>query len=267
MARYQGTTIENAIQAGLIDMDLKRDEVKVTTITKPKRGFLGIGKRLAEVELTFIKKSQPVDEKVSTQPNPILQDSEVQDKVDEVNAEPKYEVQKPQDSADENATQAQATHPKLNEKITAELKDYLDTVVKQLGITASSTVTVHHREVAIEFETEQEGLLIGKHGRTINALQTLAQVFLLHKEIAHTNVQLDVGNYRARRVETLQRLAESTAREVVATGDPVFLDPMPAFERKVIHAALADNHFVTTFSEGHEPHRYVVVALVQEDQL
>lgn len=103
--------------------------------------------------------------------------------------------------------------------------------------------------------------MIGKHGRTINALQSLAQVFLNHKRFSKLEVTLDVANYRERRVETLTRLAENMAREVVATGKPVYLDPMPSFERKQIHSVLADNEHVMTYSAGTEPKRAVVITL------
>ncbi|WP_412989315.1 RNA-binding cell elongation regulator Jag/EloR [Pediococcus siamensis] len=272
MAKYTGTTVEQAVQAGLADLNVSRSEVRITTLTEPKKGFLGIGKRAAEIEITVIDQPQKTQSQQAVKVTEPIE-SEVKPKLDEVDDEAKTEVQKPINSAPKQETvtgpkqEAVAQRPKLTAQLVEELQTYLLAVVSQLGITATATNRFHHREVTIAFKTEQEGLLIGKHGRTINSLQTLAQVFLLHHEIAHANVELDVENYRERRTETLQRLAENTAREVVATGDPVFLDPMPAFERKVIHAALAENHFVTTFSEGHEPHRYVVVALVQEEQL
>jgi spoIIIJ-associated protein len=261
MATYKGETIEKAVQSGLADLDVSRSEVSIKTLVEPRRGFLGIGKRLAEINISIIEpqKSVMAKEPVISEPKKAEHsESEVHAKLNEVDDETKAEVHNQPKSA---------TRPRLDDQVVAELQDYLSKIVAQLGIKATATNHFHHRDVQINFSTEQEGMLIGKHGRTINALQTLAQVFLLHHDIAHANVNLDVENYRERRTETLQHLAESTAREVVATGDPVFLDAMPAFERKVVHAALTNNHFVTTFSEGHEPHRYVVVALVQDEQL
>lgn len=263
MATYTGTTVEKAIEIGLADLKLDRKAVTISTLVEPKKGFLGIGKRLAKIEI-----SVPVDPKSKSNENKALKnDSEVQNKPDEANHETSAEVHESLHSNELAPSETHTARPRLNDAVVTELQNYLSEIVSQLGIEATATNKFHHREVSIEFKTEQEGMLIGKHGRTINALQTLAQVFLLHQGIAHVNVELNVENYRERRIETLQHLAENTAREVVATGEPVFLDPMPAFERKVIHAALADNHFVSTFSEGHEPHRYVVVALVQDEQI
>ncbi|EIW12614.1 single stranded DNA-binding protein Jag [Lactiplantibacillus pentosus KCA1] len=154
-----------------------------------------------------------------------------------------------------------AARQAANETAIRDLSAYLLEVVKQLGIAADLDVDFGNRYATLNFNTAKQGLLIGKHGRTINALQDLAQVYMNHHGASHVNVVLDVDDYRDRRVATLKRLAESTAREVIATGKQVFLDPMPSFERKLIHAELANNHHVTTFSEGREPHRAVVVAI------
>ncbi|MDV0431979.1 RNA-binding cell elongation regulator Jag/EloR [Lactiplantibacillus sp. DA1] len=154
-----------------------------------------------------------------------------------------------------------AARQAANETAVRALCDYLLTVVKALGVTADLDVDFGNRYATLNFDTAKQGLLIGKHGRTINALQDLAQVYMNHHGASHVNVVLDVDDYRERRAATLKRLAESTAREVIATGKQVFLDPMPSFERKLIHAELANNRHVTTFSEGRDPHRAVVVAI------
>ncbi|WP_436676837.1 RNA-binding cell elongation regulator Jag/EloR [Lactiplantibacillus plantarum] len=154
-----------------------------------------------------------------------------------------------------------AARQAANETAVRALCDYLLAVVKELGVTADLDVDFGNRYATLNFDTTKQGLLIGKHGRTINALQDLAQVYMNHHGASHVNVVLDVDDYRGRRAATLKRLAESTAREVIATGKQVFLDPMPSFERKLIHAELANNHHVTTFSEGRDPHRAVVVAI------
>ena len=154
-----------------------------------------------------------------------------------------------------------AARQAANETAVRALCDYLLTVVKALWVTADLDVDFGNRYATLNFDTAKQGLLIGKHGRTINALQDLAQVYMNHHGASHVNVVLDVDDYRERRAATLKRLAESTAREVIATGKQVFLDPMPSFERKLIHAELANNRHVTTFSEGRDPHRAVVVAI------
>ena len=105
-----------------------------------------------------------------------------------------------------------------------------------------------------------KGLVIGKHGKIINSLETLAQVMTHQYVRPHVKVIVNVGNYRERRQETLARLARKTADQVANSKQPVFLDPLPAAERKIIHAQLARYSYIATHSEGKEPHRYLVVS-------
>ena len=129
-----------------------------------------------------------------------------------------------------------------------------------------------HLDVKMEREDKEEsyifnlvgenlGILIGKHGQTLDALQYLTNLAanrgLLEEKI---RIILDVENYRSRREETLRRLAVRLADKVRRTGEKVMLEPMNRHERKIIHMALQDNRRVTTFSAGDEPRRYVVIA-------
>ncbi len=118
--------------------------------------------------------------------------------------------------------------------------------------------------MVVHLETEKQGMLIGKHGKILNALQYLAQVFVHRLEKNRLSVVLNVGDYREKRQLILERLAQKTADKVKKTGQPVFLEPMPAFERKQIHAALSKNKLIQTHSEGDEPYRYLVVEPVKK---
>ncbi|MFC6295123.1 RNA-binding cell elongation regulator Jag/EloR [Lactiplantibacillus daoliensis] len=294
MTVFEGNTVAAAMAAGLKQMQLNRDQVELEVLAEPKKGFLGIGKQAAKVRLTA--KPQPSSQaKVSVSAATIVKpQSQAEEpatsapvaKKSVKTVAPKVSVSKPVvTSAPVSAqpvvtsaatmsvtdTAADTTAPvrtpeqiaarqAANETAVRELSAYLLEVVKQLGITADLDVDFGNRYATLNFDTAKQGLLIGKHGRTINALQDLAQVYMNHHGASHVNVVLDVDDYRERREETLQRLAESTAREAIATGKQVFLDPMPSFERKLIHAELANNRHVTTFSEGRDPHRAVVVA-------
>lgn len=245
MTVFKSGTIDSAIEAALQELNLDRSQVNITVLTTPRRGFLGIGARAAEIDVIPILQTQPTVTPVSeTQPVETVTDTKTT-----VTAVATVEAEVP----------APADRQAAYQRVARELGDYLDAIVEQLGINAQSDVTVNHRNVTVNFVTEQEGLLIGKHGRTINALQNLAQVFLNHQRFSKLVVTLDVANYRERRLETLTRLAENMAREVVATGKPVYLDPMPSFERKQIHSVLADNDHVVTYSAGAEPKRAVVI--------
>jgi len=299
MAVFEGPTVAEAIATGLKQMQTTRDNVKIDVLENPKKGFLGLGKRPAKVALiakpapqsiaaktaTPAKSaagSKPAQAAVPTQPvtpqrpvttkpvkkaahqaKPKAVTKPVKSTKPSKGAKPK--PAKPvKASANEVPTRTPAeiaARQAANEQAVRDLSAYLLEVVKQLGITADLDVDFGNRYASLNFDTPKQGLLIGKHGRTINALQDLAQVYMNLLGASHVNVVLDVDDYRERREDTLKRLAESTAREAIATGKQVFLDPMPSFERKLIHAELADNHHVTTFSEGRDPHRAVVVAI------
>ena len=127
-----------------------------------------------------------------------------------------------------------------------------------MGVETKIEVTVERRNVFYNFSTDQEGLLIGKHGKTLNSLQLLAQNYFDKLSFKRLNIILDVADYRERRTETLKYLAKKVAY-AISQRRRMQLDPMPAYERKVIHSALADNSKVKTYSRGAEPRRYVVI--------
>lgn len=102
-------------------------------------------------------------------------------------------------------------------------------------------------------------MLIGKRGQTLNALQQLAQLVANKSSDQFKVVRIDIGNYRERREQSLQQLAERMADKAVRNGRKVQLEPMPSHERKVIHHALSNRLDIETYSEGADPHRYLVI--------
>lgn len=137
---------------------------------------------------------------------------------------------------------------------------YIIDVLKAYLVDATINVEDRGREIIYNIQTEKKGLVIGKHGKIINSLETLAQVMTHQHVRPHVRVTVNVGNYRERRHEILTRLARKTADQVAKTKRPVVLEPLPATERKIIHAQLAKYSYVSTHSEGNEPHRYLVVS-------
>ena len=113
----------------------------------------------------------------------------------------------------------------------------------------------------IEISGDEMGVLIGKRGQTLDSLQYLVSL-VVNKEVEeYIRVKLDTENYRERRRETLENLAKNIAYKVKRTKRPVSLEPMNPYERRIIHSALQNDKYVTTYSEGEEPFRRVVVAL------
>jgi len=141
----------------------------------------------------------------------------------------------------------------------AELGKYLTKIAKEIGAPALVKVTREDHLIVFNLESSKQGILIGKHGKILNALQYLAQVFIHRVAKDKLSVVVNVGDYRQKRKDVLVRLAKRTADQVKRSGQPVFLEPMPAFERKQIHAVLAEDPYIKTHSEGDDPYRYLVV--------
>ena len=141
------------------------------------------------------------------------------------------------------------------------VKNFLREVVLSMGLGMELEVRQKDRRIYVNFVGDGMGILIGKRGQTIDSLQYLTNLVLSGRNIKDINVILDTGNYRRRRRDTLEGLARNIARRVKANRHSVNLEPMSRFERHIIHTTLQNNKDVRTYSEGNEPHRYVVVAV------
>lgn len=236
MPVYEGTTIEAAIQHGLKLLGVTKEQVTIKILDQGKKGFLGIGKKEAQVSLELKEVEQQTTEISQT----IVEEEKPANEVSPV-------------------TRTQTLESLDNEEALKQLAIYLAEITKQMD--APATVTMSHEDhlIIFQLDTEKQGLLIGKHGKMLNAIQYLAQVFIHRVAKNKLSIVVNVGNYREKRQAILQRLAERTAEKVDRTGRPIFLEPMPAFERKQIHAALSKKDYVKTHSEGEEPYRYLVV--------
>jgi spoIIIJ-associated protein len=141
-----------------------------------------------------------------------------------------------------------------------EAKDFLFSVARAMGVEAHIDVHQSGREVEFRLSGEKMALLIGKRGQTLNALQHLTQLAANKVSDQFLTILLDAENYRERRRQTLTNLAERLADKALRTNRAVSLEPMPSYERKVIHTALVNAKKVDTYSEGREPNRYIVIA-------
>lgn len=119
--------------------------------------------------------------------------------------------------------------------------------------------TIEGNNVRFNLNSEKTGLLIGKRGQTLNALQSLTQLVLNRYTDKFMILVLDIENYRKRREESLTQLANRLASKAIREQREIKLEPMPSFERKIIHSALAENEKVKTFSIGTEPNRRLVI--------
>jgi spoIIIJ-associated protein len=144
-----------------------------------------------------------------------------------------------------------------------EAKKFLLEVSQNMGVDAQVEVIKEGKQVQFILTGEKIALLIGKRGQTLNSLQYLTQLVLNRSSEQYVTVMLDAEDYRKRRIETLTQLAERLALKAIKTGQNVALEPMPSYERKVIHTALVENRKIKTYSDGTEPHRHIVITPVR----
>lgn len=233
MTKFDGITVEQAISKGLKELNLSDETAEVVVIQDAKKGFLGIGKQQAVVDITEKQLDLEVMSKTTFESN--------------------------------------VSESKLikNEENTAinNLVTYIEEIITGLGEDAKINVNKENNKVVLDIEVTNPGLIIGKHGRVLNALQYISQVYMHRVSEERISVVVDVGDYRQRREKKLSRIANETLKEVREYKQPVFLDPMPAFERKFIHAFLSEFDEVKTHSEGDEPFRYLVVEYNKEKTL
>ena len=153
----------------------------------------------------------------------------------------------------------------LKEDETKIASDFLSNVTKMLGMDTEFVTEYNEEEKKMDIELKGEGLglLIGRRGETLDALQYLTNIILNKTTDDYIKVTLDAENYREKRERTLEQLANRLADKVVRTKRSVRLEPMNPYERKVIHATLQGNPNVTTKSEGEEPYRRVIIELTK----
>ncbi|WP_042220866.1 RNA-binding cell elongation regulator Jag/EloR [Oceanobacillus manasiensis] len=140
-----------------------------------------------------------------------------------------------------------------------ETTEYLKKIITNMNIEAEITVTVTGNHVNFELSGENIAVLIGKRGQTLNALQHLLHLAINKDGKQFYTVSLDAEGYRQRRKDTLESLAAKMADKAVRMNKKVALEPMPSFERKIIHAALQSKKGINTYSDGVEPHRHIVI--------
>lgn len=236
-----GSTTEEAISAALTQLGVTRDRVTINVLTESKKGFLGFGSRLAEVQVTVndvqLEENEEVNEVIHSQldEQPVVRETIHEEIVLEIN---------------------ESTRSKAIE----ETQLYLQDIAKQMKIDDLDIQVEHEgKYVTLRLESKKAALLIGKRGQTLNALQQLSQLVVNKFSNQFLLVKLDVENYRERRKESLEQLADRMADKAIRSGKKVEFEPMPSYERKVIHHALSRRLDIETFSVGTDPNRYLVI--------
>ncbi len=293
-----GKTEEEAIEKALAQLKMERDEVSVEILERAKAGFLGIGATPALVRVSY-DDGRPEPEKAEIEFRPEQRKSKEEREAEEAAAKaekerraaeakknaPKPELPKeftpevlqskekktaePREKKpreDRPRRDAKSAKVELGEEIHDEKSEQIRTFLTGLLRHMESEAEVHVYEVEKNrykaiLEGEKLGALIGRRGETLDAIQQLTSYAVNRSgEKNRARVQIDAENYREKREQSLERLADKVAAKVVKYRRNVTLEPMNAYERHVIHTALQDTKDVSTFSIGTEPNRRVVVA-------
>ena len=270
-----GTTEDEAIRRALEQLGLERDDVSVEILERAKSGFLGIGGSPATVRVSYDDgQPEPKPEPVKPEPKSAAPKAEkkpvycaeVLQKEVRAREKQEREAKRGERRAEPKAEKAPREPAVLGEEIRDEKSEQIRTFLSGLleHMDAKAEVKVYEVEknrYKVILEGEKLGALIGRRGETLDAIQQLTNYSINRGgESKRARVQIDAENYREKREESLERLAQKVAGKVVKYRRNVTLEPMNAYERHVIHTALQDTQYITTFSIGTEPNRRVVVS-------
>lgn len=287
-----GKTENDAISAALKQLGLDRDSVSVEVIARAKTGFLGIGSQPARIKVTYEAPDEPVPAPVAEAPAPVepIAEPAAEEPVEETPAAPVEEKaaeevpaapkarkrpnrkkKKPQNRKPEapaalveekTAEAASAAPAEPVPDRSEQITEFLSGLMERLDVKAEPVIRVTEDNIyQVELAGENLGALIGRRGETLDAIQQLTNYAVNNGKNQRVRIHIDAENYRAKREESLQRLARKTAGKAIKYRRNMMLEPMNAYERHVIHAALQDyDAAISTYSTGTEPNRRIVVA-------
>lgn len=320
MVVFTGSTVEEAIQKGLKELDIPRMKAHIKVISREKKGFLGLfGKKPAQVDIeaisetTVVKANQQVvkgvPKKINDLNEPVKTVSEetvdlghVVDAIkkieeegqgisDEVKAEilkherhastileetghieilnelQIEEAMREEAGADDLETEQDQTENqdlKVEQsydiaQVATDVTAYVQAIVDDMDVEATLSNDYNRRSINLQIDTNEPGRIIGYHGKVLKALQLLAQNYLYNRYSRTFYVTINVNDYVEHRAEVLQTYAQKLATRVLEEGRSHKTDPMSNSERKIIHRIISRMDGVTSYSEGDEPNRYVVV--------
>lgn len=246
-------TVEEAVAAALSELNITAEEAVIEVLEEGKKGFFGMFSKDAKVRVTAkeVVVEETVVETAAPEAAPVVEtvvETEVKEEApvateERVAREPKKFV--------------------VSDESVAKAREFLQKVFNAMKIDVVMEKFVNKNDGTVTFKLHgaDMGILIGKHGQTLDSLQYLTNLVANKNSAERVRVIIDVEDYRDRRIETLNRLAYRLADKVKRSGERVALEPMNPHERKIIHMALQNDRRVTTLSEGDEPFRHVVIEL------
>lgn len=315
MVLFTGSTVEEAIQKGLNELNISRMKAHIKVISKEKKGFFGLfGKKPAQVDIeaisetTVVKANQQaikgVPKEINDQNDPVKTVSEatvdlghvvaaikkIEEEGQEISEDVKAEILKNDKEAStileetghiavlkelqpeetqENTDEEQSSdldnlglkvEPTYDtEKVVEEVTNYVQAIVDDMDVEGTISSTSNRRSINMQIDTNEPGRIIGYHGKVLKSLQLLAQNYLYNRYSKTFYITINVNDYVEHRAEVLQSYAQKLATRVLEEGRSQMTDPMSSSERKIIHRIISRMEGVTSYSEGDEPNRYVVV--------
>ena len=315
MVLFTGSTVEEAIQNGLNELNIPRMKAHIKVVSREKKGFFGLfGTKQAQVDIeaisetTVVKANQQaikgVPKEINDQNDPVKTVSEatvdlghvvaaikkIEEEGQEISEEVKAEILKNDKEAStileetghiavlkelqpeeiqENADEEQGSdlenlglkvEPTYDtEKVVEEVTDYVQAIIDDMDVEGTISSTSNRRSINMQIDTNEPGRIIGYHGKVLKSLQLLAQNYLYNRYSKTFYITINVNDYVEHRAEVLQSYAQKLATRVLEEGRSQMTDPMSSSERKIIHRIISRMEGVTSYSEGDEPNRYVVV--------
>ena len=315
MVLFTGSTVEEAIQKGLNELNIPRMKAHIKVISREKKGFFGLfGTKPAQIDIeaisetTVVKANQQaikgVPKEINDQNDPVKTVSEatvdlghvvaaikkIEEEGQEISEEVKAEILKndkeastileetghiavlkelqPEETQDEVEPEKGSDLENLGlkveltydtEKVVEEVTNYVQAIIDDMDVEGTISSTSNRRSINMQIDTNEPGRIIGYHGKVLKSLQLLAQNYLYNRYSKTFYITINVNDYVEHRAEVLQSYAQKLATRVLEEGRSQMTDPMSSSERKIIHRIISRMEGVTSYSEGDEPNRYVVV--------
>ena len=266
-----GKTIEDALRAALSELGVDKSDVTYEVIEEPRKGILGlIGTRSAKIIVT-LKETPTIETPAFVMKTvdelPKAEKSDVEKPIVETVEKPSDENSIDEESGNETAVsemsnreEAQSDEEEFDPASTLErAKSFLHDVFDKMKLNVEIDEQETEDGFMLNIKGGNLGILIGKHGQTLDALQYIVNLAANNGQARRIHFIIDVEGYRAKRTESLKSLAKSLAERAIKIRKEVRLEPMTRYERKVIHLTLQDNPRVSTHSTGSEPYRYIII--------
>lgn len=275
-----GKTVKEAVDKALKFLNADENEVEIEVLEEPKAGLFGfIGAKDATVRVTMV--GEETESILEEAPVETIEKIEIEEMVEEVIISPKKQEKKISEEIEEvdlleeeNIVETISTEEIVEEKEvqsedfnTQKAEKFLIDVLDKMKIKADveSKYSDHSLNLRIiDIDERDTGIIIGRHGETLDALQYLVNLVANRHSDFYIRVSLDVNNYREKRVKTLENLAHNMARKSKKFRKNMRLEPMNPYERRIIHSALQNVSQITTTSEGDEPNRRVVIKYLRK---